>query len=208
MALQLVGSGSGHYYARPRKGQWASAKMFNFLKELSDEWGRYDIDHPFGLGDVSLKLGGAPPFHETHKEGHCVDIYIIRQAALYNSIRDGDGEKVEVGEEHPRLVYTDPGYDLRRTTMLMDLILTLRSRHKMMQVIYNDLRVWPGCRLRQFGSGSPISTPSGDPGISAFLKDSAERIAASAAIAGLPKGVNWEVLWRQNHEDHIHVGLL
>jgi hypothetical protein len=208
MALQLVGSGPGHYYARPRIGQWASEKMFNFLKELSDAWGRDDLDHPFGLGDVSLQDGSAPKFHKTHVWGSCVDIYIIRQVPLYNSIRDGDGEKIEVLEEHPRLVYTDPGYDLRRTTKLMDLILTLRGRHKMMQVIYNDVRVWPGYRLRQFGSGSAVPAATGYSPVSAFLKDSPETIAATtAAGTELPKGVNWQVLWRQNHEDHIHVGL-
>jgi hypothetical protein len=152
MSLTEVGPGRGYFFGRDQKYRYGNNKMLAFLRELSDLYSANNDGHPFGIGDLSLKNGGIPgsenggtPYHTTHMDGWCVDLFIVGQEKRANSIANPGGEP------KPTLKYTDTAnYNFTCTCALMDIILELRSKYQMYEIIYEDANVRPEARLAKW----------------------------------------------------------
>ena len=144
--LVQVPPGRGYYFARSRDHHWAHPIMAEFLAGLSEQWGNSYPTHPFGLGDISFRSGGAPPTHESHTWGACVDIYVIHRAGNLNSI---DNPKIDESLRtayNPGLIDNDPyepesTYDRYRTIMLATAIFSLRKPKNFVQFLSDDPEV-------------------------------------------------------------------
>ena len=133
----------GYFFARPHEHHWASPNMAAFLDRLSEEWAARHPAHPFGLGDISLRNGLAPPVHHTHILGSCVDIYVIHSAGHASSLDDDrvdERHRAAFGAKESDIY--EPDYDRERTKELARLIcLHLLPDFPMVQFLCDDPEV-------------------------------------------------------------------
>ena len=124
----------GHYAARPRHHQWANRSMILFLTDLTIAWAVGQGQHgrrAFGLGDISLADGTAPPKHHTHVYGSCVDLYVFHRDGL----RRGDGSNIARFDQPET-------YDLRLTQELAHCVMrVVRRGYRVIQFLYDDPKV-------------------------------------------------------------------
>lgn len=134
----------GHYAARPRSHQWGRPSMILFLTDLSVRWfldGLFGTPQrpvrPIGIGDISFEDGSAPPTHDTHIFGSCVDIYILHKEGL---LRSDQANRISISD-------TD-AYDQDLTATLVRTIKALLNPHyTVIQFLFDDPEmqaIWPG----------------------------------------------------------------
>jgi hypothetical protein len=108
--------------------------MFLFLMELSGTWGIRHRMQPFGLGDISLRNGTAPPTHDTHRFGGAVDIYVIHSQGLR---RSSTSNKVNVARED-----LPETYDAKLTDELVHMAVgMIRRGYPKIQFLFDDQTV-------------------------------------------------------------------
>lgn len=125
--------GPGHYFDEDRRKYdhfWGKRHMIDFLMELSETWGYFEPDHPFGIGDISKECGGEMRAgHLSHRRGVDVDIYVIRKDGLQKRThylrRDKDDP-------------TKDEYDQKRTTELAQLVFDTVGRHMVDKFFFDD----------------------------------------------------------------------
>lgn len=118
---QLPSSGAGYYTYSPRQNQYGRAGLIDQLEIIGYFWMLIAFPVRIGIGDISLRGGGAFPPHSSHRSGLDVDIRPLRNDFA----------------ERP-VTYHDRAYSRQLTQQLVDL---LRVTMGVRNILFNDPQI-------------------------------------------------------------------